>query len=605
MADGMNTIPDPRDPNIIYYNGHFGDITRIDLRNREERYIQPYPPGPQGGGANSDKYRFNWNAPMLMSPSDPDVVYFGGNVLFRTNDGGTTWKIISPDLTTNDPEKQKLSGGPIDPDNTRAEFYCTITAIAENPADRNVLWVGTDDGNVQLSRDAGAHWTNVAGNIRAVTPGGWITSIAASYKDPATAYVAIDRHQFDDFAPYVFVTHDFGKTWSKITDALSGYAHIIAEDPKQPSLLYTGTELGIFASFDQGKTWTDLRLGLPRLPVYDLKVHPRDNDLIIATHARGFYILDDVTPLQQLAAASKQRLVLFQPYRATRYIPASDTSELGNGVWVARNKPYGAIITYFVSPALAKGDPVHLTVLDSSGKVLHTSQGPSSSGLNRVVWDLRGDVPCFAGAGDCKGWQDRSLRGVRVLPGEYKVRVEAFGQTAESPFQVRVDPRLKVSDQDLSVYDRESRHVVSLMYSIDEALARIRNVQEQLRQVESRTTDSSIRTEAKEAQEQLKAVRVDLQPDPRDPEHLNLKQRLSWMLIQVPNYTGRPTPAQVEWISTLDREIQQVLKRLDGVLSGSVARLNSRLEQDRTPYISTVPEPASQTQPADEGLDLD
>ncbi|HEX6973004.1 MAG TPA: hypothetical protein VF147_01305, partial [Vicinamibacterales bacterium] len=329
MADGMHAIADPRDPNLVYYNGHFGDITRLDMRNQEERYIQPYPPGPAGGGANLEKYRFNWNSPVHMSATNPDVIYYGGNVLFRTTNRGETWTIISPDLTTNDPEKQKSSGGPVSTDNTRAEFHCTIIAIAESPRDQNVIWAGTDDGNVQVTRDGGKSWTNVAPNIAGAPKFSWVSSIAASSADAGTAYLTIDQHRLGDFAPYVFATTDYGRTWKKIASGLSGYAHVVKEDPKAPNLLYAGTELGIFASFDRGATWTDLRLGLPHISTVDLVVHPRDNDLVIATHARGFYVLDDVTPLQQLADGSaasglSQKPALFTPTPAVRYTPASD-----------------------------------------------------------------------------------------------------------------------------------------------------------------------------------------------------------------------------------------------------------------------------------------
>ena len=288
MADGMYTIADPRDPEIIYYNGHFGDITRIDMRTREERYIQPYPPGPAGGGADLEEYRFNWNSPIHMSASDPDVIYYGGNVLFRTRDGGESWDIISPDLTTDDPEKQRLSGGPISPDNTRAEYHSTILSISESALDREVIWVGTDDGNVQVTRDGGESWTNVAPNIEGAPANSWVGSIQASRALPGRAYVAIDQHRMDDFESYVFVTDDFGSTWRRISDGLHSYVHVVDEDLRSPHLLYAGTELGIFASFDGGNRWVDLRLGLPPVAVRDLELHPRDNDLVIATHSRGF-----------------------------------------------------------------------------------------------------------------------------------------------------------------------------------------------------------------------------------------------------------------------------------------------------------------------------
>src|SRR5262245_6188035 len=421
MADGMHALADPRDPNIVYYNGHFGDITRLDLRNREERYIQPYQPGPANGAADLEEYRFNWNSPVHMSSSNPDVVYYGGNVLFRTKDGGTTWDIISPDLTTNDKAKQRSSGGPISVDNTRAEFHCTIISIAESPRDAKVIWAGTDDGNLQITKDAGKTWTNVAPGITGAPKFSWFSSISASKADAGTAYVTVDQHRLDDFAPYVFVTRDYGRTWRRISDGLKGYAHKVLEDPREPRLLYVGTELGVFASFDAGASWTDLRLGLPHLAVVDMVVHPRDNDLVVATHARGFYILDDMTSLQAMAApgADRTKATLFPPMRATRYTPASDTSTLGNRVWTARNKPYGAIISYDLpSPA----SRVQVTIADADGRTVNAFNAPGSAGLNRTVWNLSEASAC-GGEMPANGRRGGRGRGgspgtwVRAIPG--------------------------------------------------------------------------------------------------------------------------------------------------------------------------------------------
>jgi photosystem II stability/assembly factor-like uncharacterized protein len=584
MADGQNTVPDPRDPNRIYYNGHFGDITWIDMRNSEERYIQPYPVGPSGEGADAELFRFNWNSPIHMSPSDPDVVYYGGNVLFRTTDRGTTWKPISPDLTTNDKEKQRPSGGPITFDNTRAETHCTILSIAESPRDRGVIWAGTDDGNVQLTRDGGAHWTNVAPNMAGAPRFSWVSSISASNVDAGTAYVSIDQHRLNDFAPYVFATNDYGRTWRKISSGLKGYAHVVMEDPKEPRLIYTGTELGIFGSFDRGASWTDLRLGLPRLAVVDMKVHPRDNDLVIATHARGFYILDDVTPLQALAKAQGTgTLALYRPMRATRYTPASDTSVLGNRVWVARNKPYGALINYYL-PETPGNEVLRLAILDASGRTVRTLQGTNRAGINRVVWDLHEASACPAtagrgarGAGGGRGRGGDGASWIRALPGEYKVRLTALGRTAEESLTVRLDPNVTATAQDLDVYYREVKKIESIECSTSEAMSRIATLDGQLAGAESKTTDAQIKSDGESVRKELRAIAVELNGDPREPDHLNLRGKINWLTIQVGNYTGRPTPAQIEWIDRFSADRDRLVAHLEAVLHSSVAKLNQRL----------------------------
>lgn len=582
MADGMYTLPDPRDPDVIYYNGHFGDITRIDMRNAEERYIQPYPVGPAGGGADRELYRFNWNSPVHMSPSDPDVVYYGGNVLFKTTDGGSSWTTISPDLTTNDPEKQKLSGGEITPDNTRAEFHCTILSIAESPRDRNVIWAGTDDGNVQSTRDGGKTWSNVAPNIAGAPRFSWVASIQASHADAGTAYLAIDQHRMDDFAPHAFMTSDHGRTWRNISAGLRGYVHIVMEDPKQPNLLYAGTELGIFASLDRGASWTDLRLGLPPLAVVDMKVHPRDNDLVIATHARGFYILDDVTPLQRLVEVRGRKAALFQPMPATRYMPASDTSVLGNRVWVARNKPYGAILSYYLAEAGGADGGVQIEIRDSSGRSVQTFQGTARPGINRATWNLTeasscGPLSVGSPAPSVRG--RRSGTWLRAVPGDYTVRLTALGEAVEQPLRVRLDPRVRATTEDLSVWYREARKIERMECRIAQATARARSLDARLAETERSASGPELRADAAAVRKDLRAILVGLAGDPRDSGHLNLRGRVAWLTIQVGNYTGRPTDAQMQWTSKFEEMTEGLLQRLDGIVSGSLARLNARLRR--------------------------
>lgn len=579
MADGMHAIADPRDPNLIYYNGHFGDITRLDMRNQEERYIQPYPPGPAGGGANLEKYRFNWNSPVHMSPTNPDVVYYGGNVVFKTTDRGETWTIISPDLTTNDPEKQKSSGGPISTDNTRAEFHCTIIAIAESPRDPNVVWAGTDDGNVQITRDGGKTWTNVAPRIADAPKFSWVSSISASAADAGTAYLTIDQHRLNDFAPYVFATTDYGQTWRKITIGLSGYAHVVKEDPKSPNLLYAGTELGVFASLDRGASWTDLRLGLPHLATVDLVVHPRDNDLVIATHARGFYVLDDVTPLQELArdtvasgsgvtytdpvaSGVSRKITLFTPTPAVRYIPASDTSVLGNRVWIARNQPYGAIISYYLPQATAG---VQLTVTDSSGRIVQTlGDLPGAAGLNRTVWNLAEVSSCGPSTGPGRG--GRGGRGggtwVRAIPGEYIVKLTSGGETQQAPLTVRLDPRVKATAADMQVWLEAAHAIERTECTLRRASAELASLDQQVAAIEA---DPARSTRAAPLRAALRPIVLALRGDPNDPGHVNLPGRINWLTIQVGNYSGPPTAAQREWIATYAREAEKVSAAIEAL----------------------------------------
>jgi photosystem II stability/assembly factor-like uncharacterized protein len=603
MADGMYALPDPRDPDIIYYNGHFGDITRIDMANADERYIQPYPPGPNGGGADLEEYRFHWNSPVHISSSNPDVIYYGGNVLFKTQDGGESWEIISPDLTTDDPEKQRISGGPISLDNTRAEFHCTILSISESPLDPRVLWAGTDDGNLQLSRDGGSSWANVAPNIQGAPPFSWFASVQASNADPGTAYVAIDQHRMDDFEPHAFVTHDFGETWENISEGLRGYVHIVMEDPRQPNLLYAGTEVGIFVSFDRGESWTDLRLGLPPLAVVDMKVHPRDNDLVLGTHARGFYILDDITPLQELAAAMAQaRPALFDPMPAVRYIPASDVSVIGNRVWVARNQPYGVILSYWIptetpdSPegvnaleAEASTATATIEIFDADGQVLRTMTAPARPGLNRSVWNLAEASSCaveeaastpqpaFGGRGRFGGI-DRGTW-VRAIPGEYTVRLTVAGTVLETTARVRQDPNVTSSPADMEAWLAEARTIEAMECMARRASFQVRALDGELAALTQSAPSEEIRTQAQAVRDQLRPTFLVFAGDARDPGHVNLPGRINWLTIQVGNYPGRPTSAQTEWIDRYSRMAQEHQARLEEIRSGPLAELNDRLRE--------------------------
>jgi photosystem II stability/assembly factor-like uncharacterized protein len=591
MADGMYAVPDPRDPDIIWYNGHFGDITRLDMRNQEERYVQPYPPGPNGGGAELEDYRFNWNSPVHMSPTNPDVVYYGGNVVFRTTDAGSTWTVISPDLTTDDPQKQKLSGGDISPDNTRAEYHSTILTIAESPRDPRVIWAGTDDGNLQVTRDGGATWTNVAPNIDGAPEFSWFASVQTSHADPGRAWVAIDQHRMDDFSPHAFMTDDYGRTWTRVSDGLRGFVHIIMEDPRQPDLIYAGTELGVFASFDRGASWTDLRLGLPPLAVRDMKVHPRENDLVIGTHARGFYILDDVTPLQQLADALGRPMALFPPVPAVRFNPAADVSVLGNDEWIAPNPPYGALLTYWLGGTHAMDAPLRIEVVDASGRIVRTLRGTNRAGLNRIVWDLSeasvcasaDDLPPPSGPGGPFGRGGATW--LRALPGEYTIRLVGAGQTVEQPLRVRLDPRIALPEEDLLLWHREAKKIERMDCMLDEAAGTVRSIDARLGDIIESDAGASLRSDAEALRAQLRPIALGLYGDVRDPGHINLSGRVNWLTIQVGNYTGRPTDAQMEWIARWAEMTDEYVEQLDDIISSSLASFNIRLRAAGLPAI--------------------
>lgn len=592
-GDGNYAFADPRNANTVYLDTHFGDITRVNLKTGEARFITPYPVSEAGTGVGDFKYRFSWDAPVYMSPHNPDVIYFGAQVLFKTSDGGNTWSIISPDLSTDNPAEMKSSGGPVSPDNSNAEAHCTIFAISEDAVNPNVLWVGTDDGNLQITRDGGHHWSNVVSNVPGLPPNSWVSSIHASHTVAGRAYVSFDRHQLDDFASYVYVTDDYGKTWRKISDGISSYVHVVFEDPRQPNLLYAGTQLGIFASFDRGKTWSDLRLGLPHLPVYDITVHPRDNDLIVATHARGIYILDDVTALQQLAEAQSSPAKLFPPMPAVRFIP---TPSVRRGVrpFVAKNKPYGAVLSYYLSPSAAQpNEKVELEISDSTGKHVRTLKGTSQPGINRVVWDLREDIPGAtkpdpvtpgrsAGPG-------RPMRGAKVLPGIYAVDLSAGEHRTSAKLTVKMDPRRTYNREDLIAEQQAERRLLAMEQQANHALWEIHSLDTQLTSLQGRLANTPLGREASALQTQLQNISLQLQnTKPSHPPAV--LQQLMFLNHLFDLYDGAPTKAQSEWIGRNGEQLAVVMGTLDETLKTSLPQFNDRLKAADIPALTLAKE---------------
>jgi photosystem II stability/assembly factor-like uncharacterized protein len=483
--------PYPPDPNIVYATDYEGVITRFDKRTGQVKNISVQPEITDGEGAAVLEHRFQWTAPILISPHDPNVLYHGGERLFKTTDGGMHWDAISPDLTRNDKSKQQPSGGSIDIDDTGTEYYDTIFAIAESPVANDLIWVGTDDGLVQITRDGGKNWANV-------TPKGlpdWsrISQVEASPHDASTAYVAADRHQSDDLHPYIYKTNDYGKTWTLLVKGIpdTSFVRTVREDPKRRGLLYAGTENGIYVSFDDGVNWRSLKLNLPTTPVHDLVV--KDNDLVVATHGRSFWILDDISPLRQYKEEiAKEDFHLYTPGTAVRYQNGSEGAP--KPVLSGQNPPTGALIYFFLKDK-PKGE-VTVEILDSSDRVIRkyssnkTQQldeplGPDDkkpekeikveAGLNRVLWDLRysetSRIP------DYYLWEYNSgLHGPLAVPGKYQARVTVDGKVQNASFEVKLDPRVHVQAADV-------QKQFELLIQIRDELSRVYDTVNQIQDV--------------------------------------------------------------------------------------------------------------------------
>ena len=451
FGDGFYVINHPDEPELYLSESQGGNIARTDFRTREQQGVNPWGRGSGGGPAEGQKYRFNWNSPIIPSPHDKNTVYFGGNVVFRSGDFGKTWEQISPDLTTNDPEKQKDAGGPIAFENSTAEYHTTIISLAESPVQKGQLWAGTDDGNLQLSTDGGKNWSNLIRNVSGLASNSPVSHIEPSRTSGQVAYVAFDRHMLDDFRPYIFKTSDAGKTWQNISGNLpaKAYVQVVREDPTNASLLYAGTELGLFVSYTGGREWIALNLkNLPNVSVHDILVHPRDNDLILATHGRSIWILDDATPLQQMSPAILNGEGHLFPVRpALRFTTRFTRYGIGDKVFAGPNPPYGALISYYLKDKPDDKTAFKVQILDRSGKLVQEIERPAKEkGLNRVTWNLR-----FGGAEVRRAPSDEETsftgppRGPQVLPGTYTVKLTVGARTFEERVEVRLDPTITCS----------------------------------------------------------------------------------------------------------------------------------------------------------------
>ena len=593
-GDGQYAIADPRDPDVIYENTHFGDVTRRNLRTGEARYISPQPKIAFGTGAGAFRYRFNWSSPLYLSPHDPNVLYYGGNVLFKTTDGGANWAAISPDLSQPcDPSKLAVSGGPLTHDNTNAETYCTIYAIAEDAADAGTIWVGTDSGTLEITRDGGTTWTNLTANLPNAAPG-WIASIEASRVDAGTAYVTVDRHRFGDTRAYVYATSDYGKTWRVVSNGLPLYANVVREDPRAKNLLIAGTEDGVYASFDRGGHWHDLRLGMNHVPVYDLAIQPDANDLILGTHGRGFYIFDDIAPLEHLADAVTGDVALFAPADAYRYV-TRPWHDVGHNEFVADNKPYGAVLSYYLKPTpkppatkkkkKAKKETVELRVLDANGHLVRTLDGTTDAGVNRVVWDFTSDPP-----GGAKAPQDKRsayvfyslhVDGPEVMPGSYTAELKARGATLRVPVAVRIDPAVDAHADLRAQYDALRRLTAAQAKSEAElasALALQKQIDSRASHIKDRQLASTLRAYRGDVTRFADELRNGDGSQNAGYKHpAQLIDQMAYLRHLIATYLGSPTAVQQALIDEYERDADSLQQHSKVLFGTDLDRVNRAL----------------------------
>ena len=454
--------PDPVDSNIVWSSGSGdgslgGVVTRENLKTQQVRNVEIWPDDTLGDDAAEVKYRFMWEFPLTISPFDHDTLYAGSQYVHVTHDGGQSWQVISPDLTRDLKSRQQPSGG-LTQDNIGVEYFDTIFSIAESPAQRGLVWVGTNDGLVQLTRDGGKSWRNLTANLPGLPEYGIVSSIEPSYFHAGTAYLTVDGHLMNDRNPYVYRTTDYGATWTKITSGLpiepNGYAHQVIEDPNRPGLLFLGTEGGVYVSFDRGGAWQPLQMNLPHVAVYGLAVQKTWHDLDIATYGRGFWILDDIQPLEDFSAAAASAPATLFPPRPTYEFHRAGGFFFGRGNdnTVGNNPPAGADVNYYL-PRAAHGR-VQVEIVDAAGKAIATLRGPGSAGIHRLWWNLHGEMsaplrvrtapPHMPSVTlNAQGWRHAPyLRPVALTypPGAYTVKLLVDGASYTQPLTLRKDP---------------------------------------------------------------------------------------------------------------------------------------------------------------------
>jgi len=576
-GDGFWMYVDPADPDYIYAEYQGGEIGRVNRRTHETRNVKPLPRYREG------KLRYNWNTPIHVSATRKGTIYIGAQFLFRSRDFGQTWDRISPDLTTNDPAKQQQeqSGG-VTVDNSSAEMHTTIYAIAESPKNPNVVWVGTDDGNLQLMRDGGKTWTNVARGIKGLPPQAWVSSIDAGHFDEGTAYATFDLHMFGDPRPYAYRSRDYGKTWSALVapdGPVRGYAHVIKEDLANPDLLFLGTELGLWVSLDGGNQWAHYKGGdLPAVAVRDLAIHPRDHDLVIATHGRGIWIVDDITPLRALTPATLASNAVFLKARPiVQRIPAQGGWANGDAAFVGPNPPGDAVITYYQKKRHIFGD-LTIEVLDQTGRQVGTVPSSKRRGLNRVTWAMRLPPPKVPSAASVAFG---AAFGPRLLPGTYTVKMSKDKDTYTTPLVLVPDPRAKHTPAERQAQFDLAMKLYNLLGNMTFAVERMNGVRLALDDRAGKLpAGDALATRlgaASAAVDELRRKIVATKEGGMITGEERLRENLADLYGNVVFYEGRPSATQVERADAIERELADVVAAFDGWAAAELGGLNAAL----------------------------
>ena len=589
-GDGFYTQIDPTDYTTIYAESQNGNLFRFDLETGESKSIRPEPKDEK------EVYRFNWNSPILISPHDPQTIYYGGNKLFISKDRGDTWE-ATVDLTTQqDREKLPLMG--VLPDkNTLSKhdgiaFYGDIITISESPLKQGLLYVGTDDGNLQVSKDGGKTWENVINKISAVPKYTYVSRVVASRFDQGTAYATFDGHRNNDFKPYVFVTSDYGESWKNISSnlPLGGTVNVIREHPRNPNLLFVGTERGAYFSMDKGRQWIKFKSNFPIVPVDDIAVQPRANDLIFGTHGRSIWILDDITSLEQLREeVLSSSSYLFDIRPALIFNPFSHKGNLGHKVFVAPNPPFGAIINYYLKEK--PKEDVKVIIQNSEGQKVRELKGAKEAGVNRITWDLRYGPP----PSPVEGQMRRYFRaaGPFVLPGTYQVILKAAAQEMTKNVEVKGDPRVEISFEDRKALHDALYTIYKLYPTLSDASRTTDTLKKEIKKLEKDLkkgpdVPQTILKQIKAISKEIDDIRLKLFGDPklgRRGMRFSVRGRLIMISRSISRYTARPSPSQMQQISKNSEDLKTLINSINKIIETDIPTLNKLMNENDIPRL--------------------
>jgi photosystem II stability/assembly factor-like uncharacterized protein len=603
--------PDPKDPEIVYAGDYFGLITRHDHHTRQERDVTAWPQLQAGKPPSEFKYRFQWNAPIYFSPHDPQLLYYASQKLLASRDGGENWTEISPDLTTNDKSKQGDDGGPITKDNVGVDVYCTIFAISESPVEKGVIWTGSDDGLVHVTRDGGKNWDNVT--PKSLPAYIQINAIDASPHEKGTAWVAATMYKWDDFRPYIYKVTDYGKTWTKLVTGIpdTAFTRVVREDPKRAGLLFAGTETGLYVSFDGGAHWQAFQRNLPYVPITDLQF--KNDDLVVATQGRAFWILDDIAPLQKWSdSVANETVRLFPPRPAVRMqtgsVPPEYEEQATRGL--GKNIPNGVLIDYWLKEKPKEKEKVTIEIL-ADGKVIRSfsnekkekegdlkeqaekaEQEPErekplevKAGMNRFLWDMRMFRPTLIPRAV---FNEGTKEAPKVTPGTYQVRLTAAGQTLTENFEVRPHPGLKVNTADLKAQYDMLADIRDRLSETHTTVLKIRDMRRQVKDISDRAerlgkgdalkkqgdalAGKLTAVEEKLINPQIKANEDDLNYTPR------LDHDLTNLAAVVASADAKPTTASVQYYEDLKGRLSAVLAEFKQIQDHDVAEFNRSVD---------------------------